>query len=337
MLRRAFLKTAAAGAALAALPRPALAQGATPMRVQLGWIANVEYGDHWIALENGLFAEGGLDVTVNPGGPNAPDPLTLIAAGNAEVGYTSWLPFLDAVAKGNDFVLIAARQQTSPLGIISMAKKPILSAKDIVGSKILAQGPAEQTAIEATLGLNGLPNEWTMVPAGFSPEPLLAGDGDGYTAFAVNQVLTIEATGLVKDKDFFFRSFDELGFPSYAGLAFVSRAYLEANRPAVVAYLKAILQGYLLNEQDPGLAPRLVVEKYGVDYGLDLDQQTRQNAAQMPFFRPGNDPAYPIYGLDPEKMAGPMYDAARATGRTDLPDVAKIVDTSLIEEARAAL
>jgi ABC-type nitrate/sulfonate/bicarbonate transport system substrate-binding protein len=263
--------------------------------------------------------------------------LTMVSAGSAEIGYTSWLPFLDAVGQGNDFVLIAARMHSSPLGIISMAAKPILTPQDIIGSRILAQGPAEETAIDATLALAGVTGEWTMVPAGFSPEPLVAGDGDGYTAFATNQVLTLEGMGLVRDQDFFFRSFDELGFPSYAGIAFVSRAYLEANRPALVAYLAAIMKGYLAGEADPSLAPRLVVEKYGADYGLDLDQQTRQNAAQAPFFRPGNDAAYPIYSLDPEKMAGPMYDAARATGRNDLPDIATISDTSLVEEARALL
>jgi ABC-type nitrate/sulfonate/bicarbonate transport system substrate-binding protein len=338
MDRRRLLQFAATGLALPLLPRLAHGQDTTALRVQLGWIANVEYGDHWIALENGYFAEAGIDATVTPGGPNAPDPLTLIAAGNAEVGYTSWLPFLDAVGRGNDFVLITARQQSSPLGIISLAAKPILTPQDIIGSRILAQGPAEETAIEATLALAGLDVEdWTMVPAGFSPEPLVAGDGDGYTAFAVNQTITLENMGLVPEEDFFFRSFDELGFPSYAGLGFVSRSFLDANRPALVGYLRALMRAFLDNEADPTLAPRLAVDVYGADFGLDLAQQTRQNELQMPFMRPGNDPDYPIYSLDPEKMAGPMYDAARATGRTDLPPIETIVDTSIAEEALASL
>lgn len=31
------------------------AQDATKMRVQLGWIGNVQYGEQYIALEDGLF------------------------------------------------------------------------------------------------------------------------------------------------------------------------------------------------------------------------------------------------------------------------------------------
>ncbi|UXN69118.1 ABC transporter substrate-binding protein [Devosia neptuniae] len=333
MQRRTLLKSAALGLAAAGLPRGLFAQDLTPLRVQLGWISNVEYVDHWLALENGYFTEEGLDVTVMPGGPNAPDPLTMVAAGSAEIGYTSWLPFLDAVGKGNDFVIIAARMQTSPLGIISLAAAPILEPKDIVGKKILAQGPAEQTSIEATLSLNGLPNDWEMVTAGFSPEPLVAGDGQGYTAFATNQTITLEQMGLVRDKDFFFRSFDELGFPGYAGIAFVSRAYLEANRDALVKYTAAIIKGFKADEADPALGAKITVEKYGADFGLDVDQQTRQNELQIGFMRPGGDPDFPLYALDPAKMEGPMYDAARATGRTDLPPIGDIIDTSIVADA----
>lgn len=338
MDRRRFLSTAGAGLlATPFLGRPTLAQGPTPLRVQLGWIANVEYGDHWIALERGLFGAAGLDVAVEPGGPNAPDPLTMVSAGSADIGYTSWLPFLDAVAQGNDFVLIAARFQTSPLGILSLAASPILTAADIPGKRILVQGPAEETAIQAALALSGVEGEWERVPAGFSPEPLVAGDGDGYTAFATNQTITLEQMGLVRDRDFFFRTFDELGFPGYAGLAFVSRPLLDANRPALVAYLAALMRAWDLGMADPTLAPRLAVEVYGRDYGLDLAQQTRQNELQMDFVRPGGDPDYPVFALDPTRMAGVMYDAARATGRTDLPPIERIVDPTLVGDAAATL
>ncbi|AJE46661.1 ABC transporter substrate-binding protein [Plastorhodobacter daqingensis] len=327
MLRPLFFS-----AALLAAGSPILAD--TPLRVQLGWIANVQYGEHFIALEDGLFAERGLDVQIAPGGPNAPNALTAVAAGEADIGYTSWLPFLDAVARGNDFVLIAAAMQTSPLGIISLPSHPILQPVDIQGARILAQGPAEKTAIEATLSLAGLPtDDWTMVPGGFSPEPLLAGDGDGYTAFATNQAITLEQMGLVAEEDFYFRSFDDLGLEGYAGLAFVSRQFLEENRETVLAYLEAVVAGWIRSEEDPAYAARLVVDKYGRDYGLELDQQIRQNEVQAQFFRPNGDPDYPIYSLDLEKVAGPMMNAARASGRTELPDPASLIAPELALEA----
>lgn len=313
-----------------------LAQDAPKVRVQLGWIGNVQYGEQYIAQEDGLFKKNGIDVTITPGGPNAPSALTSVAAGNADIGYTSWLPFLDAIAKGNDYVLIAAQMQVSPLGIISLKDKAILKPQDLVGAKILAQGPNEKTTIEATLALAGLPkDQWTQVPAGFSPEPLLSKAGDGYTGFATNQLITLEQMGMKQGKDVYFTSFEDLGFKGYAGIAFTSRKYLNEHRDRVVAYLESIIQAWQKNEKDFSYAPKLIIEKYGVDYGLDIKQQTRQNEVQAPYYRPGGDPNFPIYSIDLQRIAGPMMDAARATGRTNLPDVVKIADPSLVMEALA--
>ncbi|MCX5495522.1 ABC transporter substrate-binding protein [Kaistia dalseonensis] len=337
--RRSLLKSLAVGA-MAAPILPSLFSSAASaaelvkLKVQLGWVSNVEHAAHWIALDKGLFTAAGLDVTVSPGGPNAPDPLVVVAAGDAQIGYTSWLPFLDAVAQGNDYVLTATLFQSSPLGIISLKKKPILTPKDILGSKILAQGPNEKTSIEATLALAGLKtDDWTMVPAGFSPEPLVAGEGDGYTAFATNQTITLEKMGLKRDEDFFFRSFDELGFKSYAGLPFVTRQFLAENRPAIVAYIRALIAASKLNEADPAYAAKLAVDTYGADLGLDLAQQTRQNELQIPIIHPGMKPDFKLLSMDRDLMAGDMMAAARATGRTNLPDIDKIVDFSVVTEA----
>jgi ABC-type nitrate/sulfonate/bicarbonate transport system substrate-binding protein len=316
----------------------AWAESAPKVRVQLGWIGNVEYADQYIAQEDGLFKKHGIDVSISAGGPNAPSALTSVAAGEADIGYTGWLPFLDAIGKGNDFVIIAARMQISPLGIISLKDKPILKPSDLVGAKMLVQGPNEKTAIEATLSLAGLPKDkWTAIPAGFSPEPLLSKAGDGYTAFGTNQVLTLEQMGLVAGKDFHFRSFDELGFKGYAGIAFTSRKYLTEHRDRVIAYLEGVIEAWRKNEKDFAYAPKLIVEKYGADYGLDVQQQTRQNKVQAAYWRPNGDPNFPIYSVSLAHISGPMMEAARATGRSNLPDAAKIAAPDLVLEALANL
>ena len=105
-----------------------------------------------------------------PGGPNAPDPLRLLAAGSTDIAYTSIFPFLDAVKLGNDFVLVGAQFQSSPLGIISLPKKPIRTAADIPGKKILTQGVFEKSVIDATLALNKVMASWA---AESSRDPLM--------------------------------------------------------------------------------------------------------------------------------------------------------------------
>jgi ABC-type nitrate/sulfonate/bicarbonate transport system substrate-binding protein len=337
MQRRHFLQGTAIGAANG-LAAPAVRAQGKPVRVAMGWINNVEYGGIWIGLENGYFKEEGLDLKTLPGGPNAPPPPVTVASGGAEIGYGNWLPFLDAVNRGNDFVLLAGTFPISPLGILSLPGKPILKAADIVGKKILAQGPNERTAIDATLALNNLPKTWEFVPAGFSPEPLLAKAGDGYTAFGTNQAVTLEVKmNMVRGKDFFFTSFDSMGYRYYTNLVFVKRDYLAANRPIVLGYLRGLTRGWIENGKDPSVAAKLAVNKYGADLGLDLKQQTRQNELQIGMLKNPDKPDLPLLTLDRDALTGPMYAAAKASGRENLPDVDKLVDFSVMQEVHASL
>lgn len=333
MQRRHFLQAATATAV--ASPIAARAQ-AKPVRLALSWINNVEYAGFWMALDKGYLKEEELEVKYLSGGPNAPPPLVTVAASGADIGYATWLPFLDALGRGNDFVLIAGTFPVSPLGIISLPGKPILSAADIVGKKILAQGPNERAAIDATLALNNLPKQWEMVPAGFSPEPLLAKAGDGYTAFGTNQAVSLERMGMVRGKDFHFTSFDSMGYRFYASLLFTSRAYLTAERPTVVKFLRAVTRGWIENEKDPTVAAKLCVDKYGADLGLDLKQQTRQNELQLAMTKNPTKPDQPLLVLDRDLVAGPMAEAAKASGRA-APDVDKFVDFALMQEVHASL
>jgi ABC-type nitrate/sulfonate/bicarbonate transport system substrate-binding protein len=336
MQRRHFLQgTVAAAGVLAA---PAVRAQGKPVRVALGWINNVEYAGVWMALENGYWKEDGLDVKTVPGGPNAPPPPVTVAAGGAEFGFGTWLPYLDAVGRGNDFVLVAGTFPVSPLGILSLPGKPILKAGDIVGKKILAQGPNERTAIDATLALNNLPKQWEFVPAGFSPEPLLAKAGDGYTAYGTNQAITLEVKmNMVRGKDFFFTSFDEMGYKSFANLVFVKRDYLKAERATVVKFLRGLTRGWADDTKDPAVAAKLVVNKYGADLGLDLKQQTRQNELQQAMLHDPKKPDQKLLVLDRDAIAGPMYAAAKASGRDKLPEIDKLCDFSLMDDVHASL
>ena len=333
--RRDLFKLSAGAAVLALEGPPSMAQDSLSLRLQLGWIANVEYAGMWLGLERGYFRQNGINLQYAAGGPNSPAAPVVVASGSADVGYANWLPFLDAISRGNDFVMFGATFPVSPLGIISLAKKPLRAPADLVDAKILAQGPNEKTAIDATLALAGLPVRWTMVPAGFSPEPLLAGDAQGYTAFGTNQVITLERMGLVNGKDFFFTSFDALGFRSYASTLFTPRAFLDKHRPQLTGFLAALIRGWIDNEREPEVAPKLVIDKYGKDYGLDPMQQTRQNQLQIPLVRAAAP--HPILTLDRDVVSGPMMAAARATGRSNLPDVAAIIDFKVAEEANALL
>jgi ABC-type nitrate/sulfonate/bicarbonate transport system substrate-binding protein len=335
--RRQFL-AAGAMCGLCGLTGAQMLNGAPPdkpLTIVFGWVPNTEYADIFVGMEKQYFATAGIALKYMGGGPNAPVSLVTLAAGQADIAGTSWLQLLDAQAHGNDFVIIASMVPVTPEGLISLPKRPVLKPADLPGTRFLVQGPMERSILDAVFKINHLPPERRYVPAGFSPEALLAGAGDAYFCFVTNQPIVFEDMKLKQGKDFFVTRMDQFGFRVPSQLLVVERKRLQAERATFVSFLRALLQGYIENKKDPGYAGGLVVSKYGRDLGFTVHQQTRLNELQIELEKiPGSKGPY---WIPEEQLRGPMYEVARATGRTNLPDPARIMDLSLLAEAYKGL
>ena len=91
------------------------------------------------------------------------------------------------------------------------------------------------------------------------------------------------------------------------------------------------LRGHYANQRDPVAGSRLAVERYGADLGLDLEQQTTLNRLQIPLETA--EGAHIPFWISEGLFAGPMYQVARASGRSHLPLPGQLRDMSLLEEA----
>jgi len=303
--------------------------------MSLGWVPDVEYADLWVALDRGYIAEAGLRFRYLPGGPNAPQPVLEISAGEADFGDSDWLPFCDAIGQGNDFVILASLFPVGPVGLISLPAHPVRTPADLVGKRFLVQGPNERAMLQALFRINGLEEHYTMVPVGFSPEPLLEGAGDAYFCFVTNQPQSLARMGLRQGADFLVTRLYDLGYRVCTSLLTIERKTLQRRRGEMVRFLGALLRGHAANVADPSYGARLAVDRYGADLGLDLEQQTTLNRLQIALeIEPGA--AIPFW-FSEEAFAGPMYSVARVSGRPPLPPPARLRDMSLLEEAYYAI
>jgi hypothetical protein len=155
-------------------------------------------------------------------------------------------------------------------------------------------------------------------------------------AFATNQPLILESKGLVAEKDFFHRTWDELGQPGYNNFIFTRRDWLKDNRQLVIDYLKAESQGWTDAEADPAFAAKIVVEKYGADFGLDEGVELRSLKTLFPFLHSDMTEKHGRYWIDIERLSGPIYEALRLGGLENLADPKSFVDLSILEEVHAA-
>src|SRR3990167_6073941 len=101
-MKRVLLGAVALAAGLAT--GQALAAGAVTL--QLKWVAQAQFGGYFVAKDKGFYEAEGLDVTINPGGPDIA-PEQIIAGGGADV-IVDWMgAALAAREKGTMLVNIA--------------------------------------------------------------------------------------------------------------------------------------------------------------------------------------------------------------------------------------
>src|ERR1700741_5209597 len=63
---------------------------ADKVTIQLKWVTQAQFAGYYVAKAKGYYKDAGLDVTINPGGPDVAPP-QVIAGGGADV-IIDWMP-----------------------------------------------------------------------------------------------------------------------------------------------------------------------------------------------------------------------------------------------------
>ncbi|MCW2844553.1 MAG: hypothetical protein JWN22_2469 [Nocardioides sp.] len=302
--------------------------GATTISFQLDWVKNSQFAGFFEADDKGYFADNGLSVKFLDGGDVA-STASVIVGGGAQMGIVSNMARLyDANKAGADLVAVGAIYQTSPAGIMTLPDREVSSIADLEGLKI-GTDESGQADLDTLFKVNGKDPSYTHVRVGYDAAPLFAGKIDAYYVYVTNQPVTSTLQG----KESNVVTFADLGFQSYAGLIVTTRDYLESNRDDVEAFMSAAQKGWQDVIDDPQAGTDLTVSHYGSNLGLDADTEIGTLKAQLPLMQSDATQKYGVLALDPTAIAGPMYDALRASGRTELPEPGEVYDASVIEEA----
>ncbi|MDQ0467585.1 ABC transporter substrate-binding protein [Labrys wisconsinensis] len=317
--RRTFLATGAAVAALPFLPRPAAA--ATPLAFQASWINDAEFAGYYVALDKGWYAEAGLDLTYLPGGPDV-IPESAIAAGKADLTLTTPDTTVQAITdQGARFKIIGAQYQKNPLGVVSLAGKPIRTPQDLVG-KTLAVPPVNTTSVEAMLALNGIDKaKVAIVPYQYDPTPLIKGEIDASVDFVTNVPYTIKTQGGQEAVSFLLY---DVGFTIFNDTVVVTEDVLKTKRKELVAFLGASRRGWVENLKDPAAYPPQFKDSHFKGTGRSIDNEVFYNAAQKPLIETPKG----IFSMSEEDIDKTI----EALGRVGIKARKDMFDTSLLAE-----
>jgi ABC-type nitrate/sulfonate/bicarbonate transport system substrate-binding protein len=319
MDRRNFLKLGA-GVSAATMWGTRGAYAASPLIMQASWVNDAEFTGYFVAMENGYYKDAGLDLTYLPGGPDVIPESTLVA-GKADVALTTPDTTVQAIVQqGAKFKIIGTQYQKNPLGIVSLASKPIKTPKDMIG-KTIAVPPVNVTSVEAVLKINKIDkSQVKIVPYEYDPTPLIKGEIDASLDFVTNVPYTIKQAG---PEAVSFLLYD-YGFTIFNDTVVVTEDTIKTKRKELVAWLKASRKGWAENLKDPKAYPPKLAETAFKGNGRTIDNEVFVNDAQKALI----DTPKGIFSMSDEDIAKNIA----ALGEVGIKATKDMFDTSLLAE-----
>jgi ABC-type nitrate/sulfonate/bicarbonate transport system substrate-binding protein len=327
LTRRTMLGMGAAGlaATLSGIgSRPALAQDTVAL--QLSWLHSVQFGGSYIALQRGFWSEAGLDVSLLPGGPNAPVEPPVVS-GTALVGISAADYTAAAVEQGAPFKILAVAMQKNPFVVASLPANPVNAPGDLEGKRI-GMALANTPVLQALCTLNDVDFDAVeIVPTQYSAQPLLSGEVDCLLCWETDLPVAMAIQGV----ESVTMLMADHGYAVHSQTYIATQDSIANRREQLVGLLRGEVHGWEAYREDTAAAAALTVEMFP-DAGLDLATQELQAERQVPLmFSELTDQNG--FGWWTDETVAANIETLALLGRTVTPD---LWDRSILEEVHAA-
>src|ERR1700691_2223646 len=225
------------------------AYAADPVTIQLKWVAQAQFAGYFVAKDKGFYKDAGLDVPVNPGGPDVAPPQGM-AGGGAYV-VVDWMPAaLGSRAKGVPLVNISQTFKHTGLELVCRKDTGIKTPEDFKGKKIgIWYGGNEYPFLNwmSKLGISteGGPNGVSIIRQGFNVDPILQKQADCVSAMTYNEYWQV-IDGGYKPSDLVVFNYEKEGVNTLEDGLYAMQPKLKD--PAFVAkmgkFVKASMKGW---------------------------------------------------------------------------------------------
>ena len=312
--------TTAAASATSAAAGTAPAGPPQKLSMQSAWVNDAEFIGYFIAITNGYYKDAGVDLNFLPGGPDVVPESSLLAK-KAPLALTT--PDTTITAIVNDsapFVIVGTEYQKSPIGVVSLEKKPIHEPKDLIG-KTLAVPAANTLGVDAMLRLSGIDkSKIKIVPYEFDPTPLLKGEIDASIDFVDDVPYTIQQAG---EKAVYFLLWD-YGYTIFNDTVVVTKDLLANQRDLIVKWLRASRKGWVENFKDPNAYPPKFADTFFKGTGRTVQNELFFNNAAKPLI----DTPDGIFSMSEASIEANV----KALNDTGIKATHDMFDTSLLAE-----
>lgn len=213
--------------------------------LQLKWIHQFNFAGYYAAIEQGYYADAGLEVIIREGKPGI-NFIEEVVSGRAQYGIE--MPeLLIAHHQGEPVVVLAAIFQHSPQILLARADHHINSPHDLVGKKVMWRfdSAAELRAMISNENVPLTKIEFTELS--WDINDLINGEVDALHAYITDQPLTLEKAGV----EYTELSPIHYGIDFYGDCLFTSKEELSAHPDRVRAFREASLRGWAYAMEHP--------------------------------------------------------------------------------------
>lgn len=225
----------------------------TPVRLQLQWVTQSQFAGYFAAVDQGFYAQEGLDVTILEGAVDIV-PQQVVAAGQAEFGL-AWVPkALVSNEEGAGLVNIAQVFQRSGTLEVSWADTGIDTPAEWAGKKVGTWGFGNEFELTAAIEKFDVPDV-ELVQQPFDMSLLLNREVDAAQAMTYNEYAQVleavnpETGELYQPEDLLVVDFNdpEIGTAMLQDAVWVRADWLQdpANQDLAKRFLKASFKGWI--------------------------------------------------------------------------------------------
>ncbi|MGA8846517.1 MAG: ABC transporter substrate-binding protein [Nocardioides sp.] len=264
------------------------ASGLTEVTLQLQWLPQAQFAGYYAAVDQGFFADEGLDVEIVPSGGDIV-PQDALANGDADYAV-AWVPkVLGSIEQGANLTNIAQIFQRSGTLQVSMADSGIESVADFEGKRIGSWGFGNEWEIFAAMAAEGLDaSSVSIVTQDFNMNAFLQGDIDAAQAMTYNEYAQLletpdpETGELYQPDDFNVISYADTEGGMLQDALWADTERLESDEEyaeTTVAFLKAVIQGWAYARDNVETAADITVaagSSWGPSHELWMANETNK-------------------------------------------------------------
>jgi NitT/TauT family transport system substrate-binding protein len=330
-----YHKPLATFAATLALALPAMAE--TDMPFALDWKFEGPSAPYFLAVDNGYFADAGLDVEIAEGAGSL-DAIPKVATGAFPIGFAdinSLMRFLDQ-NPGAPVTAVMMVYDAPPFAGVGRKSLGIETPADLEGSVLGAPPPdgawAQFPIFAQTTGIDV--EAITVEPVGFpTREPMLAeGEVAAVTGFSFSSTLNLKRLGVPAD-DISVLLMADYGLALYGNAIIVNTDFAAENPDAVSGFLGAVAEGWTAAIADPEAAVDALLKRNpAADKALEVE---RLGMAIADNVVTDYVMEYGMGGIDADRMATAIEQTKAVYEFVNEPDAALYFDPSFLPEGGA--